>query len=316
MKKGTSSVVRKKSRLIPRLVITFSVVLVLTLSLVFLFRFVHKKTHSETSISYLYEKWNEYDYQSVYDISNSILAVKPFNNSALTLHGYASFFLATRETDTMKSQAYLDESINSMRLALQNARHSTVPQLEYMLGRAYFYKDEISSYHYYADLAVQYLLRARRDGYKSDDIPELLGLSYASLGMTMDSIASFTEALLVRETDFLLLSIGEQYFKAGQASASEQYLYRISTNCKDERIVLKSHVLLGQIYLSQEKYAEAEKEFQTILEKNQNSADAYYGLGVIYEKGGDLIKARSEWRKALRIQANHPDALKKMAEYK
>lgn len=316
MKSRTSTVVRRKSRLVGRLVITFAVVLVLTLSVVFLVRIVHKKSHSETSISYLYEKWNEYDYRAVYDISNAILEIKPFNNAALTLHGYSSFFLATRETDTMKSQAFLDESINSLRVALQSARRSIVPQIEYMIGRAYFYKDEISSYHYYADLAVQYLLRARREGYKSDDIPELLGLSYASLGMTMESISSFSEALLGRETDFLLLSIGEQYFKAGQAAAAEQYLYRISTNCKDQRIVQKSHVLLGQIYISQEKYAEAEKEFRTILEKNQNSADAYYGLGVIYEKAGELIKARSEWRKALRFQANHPDALKKMAEYK
>ena len=110
--------------------------------------------------------------------------------------------------------------------------------------------------------------------------------------------------------------IAEQYKNAGQEQAAEQYLYRISQNCKDEQIILKNHLLLGEIYLNQAKFQDAEKEFNFILEKNQNSADAYYGLGVIYENQGDFVKARSEWRKALRIQNNHPGALKKIAEYK
>ena len=74
--------------------------------------------------------------------------------------------------------------------------------------------------------------------------------------------------------------------------------------------------MLGQIYLEEENYDDAKKEFETILEKDINNADAYYGLGVIYEKQGELVKARAEWRKALRIDVNHQNALKKMAEYK
>ena len=232
------------------------------------------------------------------------------------LHGYAAFFLALAENDTSASQTFLDESINSIRVALQEAKEKTMPQLEYMLGKAYFYKNTFSSYYYYADLAVQYLQRALKGGYKADDIPEFLGLSYAALDMTMESISAFTEALLVRESDVLLLSIAEQYYKAGQTTAAEQYLFRISQDCKDEKILLRSHLLLGQIYIEQKKFVDAEKEFQTILEKNENSADAYYELGVIYENQGDMIKARSQWRKALRLQPNHPGALKKMADFK
>jgi Tfp pilus assembly protein PilF len=159
-------------------------------------------------------------------------------------------------------------------------------------------------------------MKAKKDGYKADDIPELLGLSYASLGMTMESISAFTEALLISDDDILLLSIAEQYHNVGQNNAAEQYLFRISQDCKDEQIILKSRLLMGNIYLEREEFDNAEKEFNFILEKNENSADAYYGLGVIYEKQGDSVKARSEWRKALRIQSNHPLALKKMAEYK
>ena len=156
--------------------------------------------------------------------------------------------------------------------------------------------------------------KSTNNGYKADDIAEYLGLSYASLGMTMESIAAFTEALLVRESDSLLLAIAEQYYKANELNAAEQYLFRIIKNSDNEDIVLKSENLLGTIYIDKEDYEGALKEFENVLKKNENSADAHYGIGVIYEKQGNIVKARSEWRKALKIQVNHPGALQKMSE--
>lgn len=309
-------VVKRKIRIFRNLAIAFLCVLFLAVIVFFLQRLISSKLSSGNSIYNMKNSWRNYDYQSCYDISSAYLYRKPYNTAARTYHGYSSFFLSLSENDTEKSKVYLDEAINSLRLALLDASKPSVPQIEYMLGKSYFYKDLQSSYHYYADLAVKYLNDARLLGYKADDIPELLGLSYASLGMTMESISSFTEALLIRESDILLLSIAEQYKNAGQNQAAEQYLFRISKSCKDEKIILKSHLLLAQIYLENGDFEEAEKEFNFILEKNENSADAYYGLGVIYENQGDLVKARSEWRKALQIQSNHAGALKKLAEYK
>ena len=204
-KSSDSTITRRKSKVVKHLVIVFFVIVACTAAFIFLKKTVSAKLHSNTSIVNLYDKWNAYDYQAVYDISGSILSKKTFNNTALMLHGYAAFFLALADTDTTAAQNYLDEAINCIRIALQGAKEKTVSQLEYMLGKAYFYKNTFSSYYYYADLAVQYLQRAQKDGYKADDIPEFLGLSYAALGMTMESISAFTEALLVRESDLLLL---------------------------------------------------------------------------------------------------------------
>ena len=78
--------------------------------------------------------------------------------------------------------------------------------------------------------------------------------------------------------------------------------------------MIKSENLLGTIYIDRENYDEAMKEFENVLKKNENSADAHYGIGVIYEKQGNIVKARSEWRKALKIQVNHPGALQKISE--
>ena len=312
----TREIFRKKSQFFKKIALFVSLAALISTGLFFALRALDSKVTKGNSIVNLKSKWKIYDFEQVYDISSAILYKTPFNNTARMYNGYAAFFLAVSQSDVVQSLAYIDESINSLRIALQGARKGAVSQIEYMLGKAYFYKNLQSSYHYYADLAVNYLLKSKKDGYEADDIPELLGLSYASLGMTMESISAFTEALLVRESDILLLSIAEQYHNVGQDLAAEQYLFRISQNCKDEQVILRSHLLMGNIYLERGKFEDAEKEFNFILEKNENSADAYYGLGVIYENQGDMVKARSEWRKALRIQNNHPLALKKMADYK
>lgn len=311
-----SGTVKRKSHVLRSSIILFCCVLFLSAVTFFICRLIDIHVYKGNSITHLAKEWKNFNYQKVYDISGAILRDNAFNNRALTYRGYSAFYLAVAAVEPSETQTLLDESIISLRLALHDAKSSLVPQLEYMLGKAYFYKDSASNYHYYADLAILYLNRALKDGYLADDIPEYLGLSYASLGMTMESISAFTQALLTRESDLLLLSIAEQYYNAGQAAAAEQYLFRISKECKEEKITDKAHLLLGKIYTGQKKFSEAQKEFDSILKKNENSADALCGLGVIYENMGDIIKARSYWRKALKVQVNHPESLKKLAEYK
>ena len=69
---------------------------------------------------------------------------------------------------------------------------------------------------------------------------------------------------------------------------------------------------MGNIYIDREDYEKALKEFENVLQKSQNSADAHYGIGVIYEKQGNLVKARAEWRQTLKYQVNHQGALQKL----
>ena len=308
-----SSYAKKKSHLLRNILRLAAVVLVLS-AVAFATLFgIRKYQQNRISIKTIKEAWGSYDYQKVYELCKVFLQDNTYNNTALTYYSYACFFLAQAQTDTQQAQSYLDECINNIRIALYEADQSLVPQLQYMLGKAYFYKNTITT-HYYADLAVKYLILAKQSGYEADDIAEYLGLSYASLGMTMESISAFTEALLVRESDSLLLAIAEQYYKAQELNAAEQYLFRIIKNSDNEDIILKSENLLGTIYIDKEDYDAALEEFENVLKKNENSADAHYGIGVIYEKQGNIVTARSEWRKALKIQVNHPGALQKMSE--
>ena len=304
----------KKKNHILRNIFIVSGILVFVAAVVCLGIFlIHNYNKNRITLKTIRQSWSEYDYEKVYQQGKVYLQDKPYNNTALTYYGYACFYLAVSQNDTFTAQEYLDESINNLRLAMYDASKTLLPQLQYMLGKAYFYKNTITTY-YYADLAIKYLSLARDNGYKADDISEYLGLSYASLGMTYESISAFTEALIVRESDSLLLSIAEQYYKAGEFNAAQQYLFRIINNSSNDEIILKSRLLLGNIYIDTEQLDNAMEQFKLILEANDNSADAHYGIGLVYEKQENLVSARAEWRQARKIQPNHAGAVKKLSE--
>ncbi|MBP5697664.1 MAG: tetratricopeptide repeat protein [Treponema sp.] len=309
-----ANIERQKNKFVIRICIYVSIVVAITALCILAYRFINSKIHNSNSIAALEDNWAKYDYQKVYEISTAILADKPLNTTARMFHGYSSFFLAVSQTDNSVTEAYLKDALKSLRIALQKSGPENKGQLEYMLGRCYFYKDISSNYQYYADLAIKYLLLAQEDGYDSDDIAECLGLSYAALGETQKSIEAFGEALLVRESDTLLLSIAEQYYKIGNMANAKAYLFRVRDLTKNEDLILRTSFLLGEIFVEENELEDAEKEFRSILQKNENSADAHYGLGVLYEKQGDSAKARAQWRRVLRIQPNHEGALKKMSD--
>lgn len=281
------------------------------------YKIIQKLFFSENSVSKLYEAWNNNEIEKVYKISSNILAKNHLHNTALTFRGYSAFKLAVSEPDNSPlTLFYIERAINDLRVAKQSAKKKTLPQIYYVLGLTYFYKNKLSTYHYYADLSIKYLEQSFTEGYKSKDIPELLGLNYADLGNSKKSIECFGEALLIHESDTLLYNIAIQYYNSGQKEIAKQYIVRTIELSNDDDILSDSHSLMARIYTEEENYSAARRELDSILEKNENYADAHYGLGVLYEKQGDLAKARSEWRKCLKLQVNHSGALKKLAELK
>ena len=82
---------------------------------------------------------------------------------------------------------------------------------------------------------------------------------------------------------------------------------------------MRCKFLLAQICMEEESFEEAEQVFLEIAENQElpgsARADAHYGLGVIYEKQKDLVKARYEWRYALNLNSNHKGSRLKMAEH-
>ncbi len=310
-------IARRKSKLLKRLVFIVLAIAILSTASVLAVQFFRHKFYSENSVYALYDHWKNNDIEKVYEVSGKILQDDVFQKTALTFRGYSAFKLAMSNIASLnEAQEYLDEAINKLRIAIQISEGKAQGQTYYVLGLSYFYRDKLSSYYYYADLAIKYLLEAREKDYRSDDISELLGLCYAELGDSENSIQSFSEALLVHENDTLLYNLAKEYYGISELSVAKQYLARILVSSSNDEIILNCRNILGQIYLEEEDYDSAKKEFETILEKNANFADAHYGLGIIYEKQGDAPKARAEWRKCLKLQVKHAGALQKLSEIK
>ena len=164
-KSQNSQIVRRKSQFVPRLIITFSILLVVSLTVFFTTRKIIKNINSVPSISKVYEYWNKKEYQEVFSTCDLILKGKPYNSTALAYKGYAAFCLSISQSDLELSHEYIDSAINSLRLSLIDAPESLKPQINYMLGKAYFHKNSISAYYYYADSVVYYLNEALNLGF-------------------------------------------------------------------------------------------------------------------------------------------------------
>ena len=307
-----TSVVKRKNFSLRRLIISVIIISATFCALFFTTRFLISKYADYPTLSKVYNAWEKRDYTLVSELTEKIISTAPSDGTAWAYRGYSLFYLSLAESDTSFARTYLEDSIIALRMALRSAPATLLPQVQYVLGKAYFHRNFLSAYHYYSDLAVYYLTEAEKNGIKANDIPEYLGLCYAQLSMPEESIAAFSEALFIHDTDELRFAIAEQYIKNNQSDTAKQYLFRIKTGASDETLQIKAAMLLADIYVSEESYTDAYNEYQFILEKNPNNADAYYGIGIIYEKQGDTAKARAEWRKALKIQGNHKGALAKL----
>jgi len=67
---------------------------------------------------------------------------------------------------------------------------------------------------------------------------------------------------------------------------------------------LQNVSMVARKNLEQGKYRTAEKQYQTVLEKNPNNLDALSNLGVVYFRSGKIRSAESTLKKALAIAPN------------
>lgn len=289
---------QKKSPVKPFLI--FIGILVFSVLLWFLFDKYKTNFTDIPSMRSVYADWKNKDYGAVYGKTEIILKKRPFNGEALAMRGFSAYYIFAEQNDFSVSYPYLNDCILHLRLALQRVSSSEKPKIAYMLGKAYYQKG-----YYYADLAVKYLEYAKNAGVTANDLPEFLGMSASLLGDTEKAIEAFTMALAEDPSDLLLFALAENYIKIYDEKNAKLYLFETIDKTKDTLLELKCRYLLGSLFLDEGEINDAEKEFNSILEKDETSADAHYGLGLVSEIRGDLIKARAEWRKALKLNPLH-----------
>ncbi|GHU02826.1 hypothetical protein FACS1894147_05600 [Spirochaetia bacterium] len=273
------------------------------------FLFVNWQNSRKNDGLKLQDLWAEGDYRQIFSSSRMALESKPMDYFLLVMNGFSAYQLAVAQIDSSDVQAYIDACIWSLRKALLLREGDG--RVYYVLGKAYYYKGTG-----YADLAVSYLEKARSLEYLAGDIPEYLGLSYASLRDYRGSVAAFTQSLFPAEnsgeageaSDVLLLAIARSYAELGEYDSARAYLLRCIDSSLDYNTINTAHLLLGNVLKDAGDTAGAEAQYLAIIAESGENAEAHFRLGELYFDQKDEIRARAEWRRAERINPAHAGA--------
>jgi tetratricopeptide (TPR) repeat protein len=240
-------------------------------------------------------------FEDVYSQSSELLKQDTMDSFLLSMRGFSAYQLAIAQINNFDTLFYVDECIWSLRKALLLKENSNDGRIFYVLGKAYYYKGPS-----YADLAVNYLEKAQAL-YKSADIPEYLGLAYASLNDYRSSVAAFSQALY-RPSDVLLLSIAKSYLALEEELKAKAYLLQCLEISMDSKTSAAARLLLGNTLVKEGNLDGAEEEYLLAIEENDENAEAHFRLGELYALRGDATGARAEWRRTLRIDPTHAPA--------
>jgi tetratricopeptide (TPR) repeat protein len=270
----------------------------------------------------LLQLWDAGSYQEVFDLSKTGLENNPMDYFLLTLHGFASYQFAIAQINNFDTLIYIDECIWSLRKALLTNEGGQDGRVQYVLGKAYYYKGPA-----YANLAIHFLEGARNLSYNERDIPEYLGLAYAAVQDYRSSVAAFTLALEPvpqdsggREdsgvsdypSDLLLLAIARSYTALEETETARAYLIRCMEISRDTNTIAAARLLLGDILFRSGRIKEAEAQYWAILEHDAENAEAHFQLGELYAASGDVTRSRAEWRRAVRIDPAYGKARERL----
>jgi tetratricopeptide (TPR) repeat protein len=256
--------------------------------------------------------WQAGEYAKSFESSGVYLQKAPMDYFFLTVHGYSAYQLAFSQIKTSEMMRYIDLCIFSLRKAIQTPNGMKDGRVYYVLGKAYYFKGAE-----YADSCVDYLQRAKALSWNANDMAEYLGLSYARLGDYRTSVAAFAEVLNTageNPPDTLLLAIARSYIELQEDAIAEGYLIRCLETSKDIDSIVEARLLLGGIMREREEYDVAEKYYEAILAEAGENAAAHHELGELYLAMGNVARARSEWRRANRINPAYAPSIARINE--
>lgn len=294
---------KKKKRNSGKIIILLILLAVFSVLLIFIIR---KNTVNNNSIIVfnLEELWIDNKYKELIEKCEDILYTDPLDQEGLIYNGFAYFHLGIAQFTLEDQLPLLDIAVINLRKALLLNSKPLVGKVNYILGKSYYHKG-----HFFMDQAIYHIEKSIELDYINDDSYKYLGLSYSELGLYEAGIQYFLKAISNEYDDMLLLVLGQTYHKLGDDINSEIFLKRAIELQSDFRVEIKSRFLLGKIFFKNMDFDKAEEQYNIILSKDSKSSDAHYYLGDIYSERGNTVKARAEWRKALKLDPSHYGAL-------
>jgi Tfp pilus assembly protein PilF len=77
---------------------------------------------------------------------------------------------------------------------------------------------------------------------------------------------------------------------------------------------IQAHLLLAEIAIKTGNPGAAEAQYLSLIDQFGENAEARYQLGELYASGGDLTRARAEWRKTIQAEPAHARARSRLAQ--
>jgi tetratricopeptide (TPR) repeat protein len=258
--------------------------------------------------------WQKRDWDKVLADCTVSLESKSLDPFYLGFAGLSAYYKASELPDGEEKNGLVDRCIVYLRKTLvvtESGRGGRIPRAEmkYVLAKAYYAKG--SSYF---DSVVKWMEASLSDGYLGDDSREYLAVAYAGLGNSEKAVENFELALKRHRTDLLLIAAGKAYIDEGKSDRAEALLLEALSRSHDVLAREKCRFTLAQIYELRGETAKAQDQIELVIGENPESADAHYRLGLIYQKLGDAVRARAEWRRAVSIDPMHVAARQKLAE--
>lgn len=254
--------------------------------------------------------WNEGRYREVIDIASDQIEDYPLDSTALSLRGFSRFYLAAEEVDHETRDLLLVGSIRDLRRVLLLPDVELAGQVHYILGKAYFLRGE-----FFYDSAIEELSAAREAGIERLDLYEYLALASRDIGRLDDSIGYFTRAVEIGGEAIHQINLAEVLMRRERFFEADELLIRTADATEDITLLQEALLTLGESYRLQARPDDAIDAYRRILEVNESSAEAHYGLGEAYLLKGEGDLARFEWREAVRLNPNHIESLQRLQDY-
>ncbi|MCG8481492.1 MAG: tetratricopeptide repeat protein, partial [Spirochaetales bacterium] len=256
------------------------------------------------------ELWSTGDYEEVVRVTTEQLLEFPLDDAALALRGFSRFYLAVQMVDLNERNDLLLGAIQDLRKALLIENHELETEIRYVLGKAYFHRGL-----FFYDSAIEELQRARELGLEQLDLFEYLALAYRDLGRFDESIEFFQLAIALADEAIHKVSLADILIDLSRYNGADRLLAEVVEETADVTLLQDALLSQGLSYRRQGRHADALSAYERILELNESSAEAHYGMGEVYLAQNETDRARFEWREAIRLDPNHIESLQRLQDY-
>ena len=260
------------------------------------------KLRIKESYSQMYYNRN---YLELIEKMDGELKVDMYQPEYLAYRGIAYYLLGEAEKDLSKRNIYLDHALYDLRKVLVlSSSQELLSNVYFCLGKIYYYYGTG-----YYNQTIEYMTKALKIGNERTDLLYVLGLVYSYIGDYEKANEVLLKSITMERSDLSLLALGVNHERMEKFSEAKQYLEEVVDRSIDKKNKEQALLVLGRINFEQKEYKRAFDYYNQIIDLNENSYEAYFQRGEIYNiYYGDRIKARADWRKTIEIVPSHISA--------